>query len=205
MCSESRSPREIRAGRPNIRHAARIAEAPILRALDHEIELEPLRDPLRDGAPHAAIERQIGEGYRLRERHAALRHLDEVVLRRAELRALLRVRKRNALHIDRQEQREPRDEVEELLRLLPFPSWERVGEALPRSGDRTLAIVPDLICILDRETAEPITTENLKYGQRVKVVGASVPPIMRSARALEVWGPRAFGFDEPFVPIEAST
>lgn len=74
-----------------------------------------------------------------------------------------------------------------------------------RNGDRTLAIVPDLICILDRETAEPITTENLKYGQRVKVVGASVPPIMRSERALEVWGPRAFGFDEQFVPIEAST
>lgn len=73
-----------------------------------------------------------------------------------------------------------------------------------RSGDRTLAIVPDLISILDRETAEPITTENLKYGQRVRVVGASVPPIMRSERALEVWGPRAFGFDEPFVAIEES-
>ncbi|MGH8263181.1 MAG: DUF917 domain-containing protein [Steroidobacterales bacterium] len=68
---------------------------------------------------------------------------------------------------------------------------------------RTVAIVPDLISILDRETAEPITTENLKYGQRVKVVGASVPPLMRSQRALEVWGPRAFGFDEPFIPIES--
>lgn len=68
---------------------------------------------------------------------------------------------------------------------------------------RTVAIVPDLITILDRETAEPITTENLKYGQRVKAVGASVPAIMRSARALEVWGPGAFGFDEPFQPIES--
>ena len=58
--------------------------------------------------------------------------------------------------------------------------------------------MPDLISILDRETAEPITTENLKYGQRVRVVGCSVPPIMRSERALEVWGPQAFGFDEPF-------
>ncbi len=73
-----------------------------------------------------------------------------------------------------------------------------------RSAGRTLAIVPDLISILDRETAEPITTEGLKYGQRVRVVGASVPPIMRSERALEVWGPRAFGFDEPFVAIEES-
>jgi len=68
---------------------------------------------------------------------------------------------------------------------------------------RTVAIVPDLITILDRETAEPVTTENLKYGQRVRVVGCSVPPLMRSERALAVWGPRAFGFDEPFVPIEA--
>jgi uncharacterized protein len=74
-----------------------------------------------------------------------------------------------------------------------------------RSDGRTLAIVPDLISILDRETAEPITTEGLKYGQRVRVVGASVPPIMRSERALEVWGPRAFGFDESFVPIEELT
>jgi DUF917 family protein len=72
-----------------------------------------------------------------------------------------------------------------------------------RSG-RTVAIVPDLISILDRETAEPITTENLKYGQRVKVVGSSVPPIMRTERALDVWGPKAFGFDEPFIPIEAA-
>jgi DUF917 family protein len=73
-----------------------------------------------------------------------------------------------------------------------------------RQDGRTVAIVPDLISILDRETAEPITTENLKYGQRVRVVGSSVPPLLRSARALDVWGPAAFGFDEPFVPIEAT-
>jgi len=70
---------------------------------------------------------------------------------------------------------------------------------------RTVAIVPDLIAILDRETAEPITTENLKYGQRVKVIGASAPPILRSARGLEVCGPEAFGFDEPFLPIESTS
>ena len=68
---------------------------------------------------------------------------------------------------------------------------------------RTVTIVPDLIAILDRETAEPITTESLKYGQRVRVIGCSVPPLMRSAAALAVWGPQAFGFDEPFMPLEA--
>ncbi len=64
-----------------------------------------------------------------------------------------------------------------------------------------LAVVPDLICILDGETAEPITTEELRYGQRVKVMAVSVPPIMRTPEALAVWGPRHFGFDLDFVPM----
>lgn len=72
-----------------------------------------------------------------------------------------------------------------------------------RRNGRTVAIVPDLIAILDRETAEPITTETLKYGQRVKVVGASVPPVMRLPQSLAVFGPRCFGFDEDFQPIES--
>ena len=64
------------------------------------------------------------------------------------------------------------------------------------------AIVPDLICILDADTAEPITTERLRYGQRVRAMGISAPPIMRTPEALAVFGPRAFGLDEPFRPLE---
>lgn len=69
-------------------------------------------------------------------------------------------------------------------------------------GDRVLAIVPDLIAILDAITAEPITTEGLKYGQRVAVLGVSAAPIMRTPEALAVFGPQAFGLDDAFVPIE---
>ena len=64
------------------------------------------------------------------------------------------------------------------------------------------AIVPDLICILDSETAEPITTETLRYGQRVTVMGVAVPPIMRTPEALAVFGPAGFGIEAPFTPIE---
>lgn len=71
-----------------------------------------------------------------------------------------------------------------------------------REGDRVLAIVPDLIAILDAATAEPITTEGLKYGQRVVVLGISAAPIMRSPEALAVFGPQAFGFKEAFTPLE---
>ncbi|BCP54446.1 hypothetical protein K32_30630 [Kaistia sp. 32K] len=65
------------------------------------------------------------------------------------------------------------------------------------------AIVPDLICIMDSESAEPITTEELRYGQRVTVVAVAVPEIMRTPEALAVFGPRCFGLDHPFTPIEA--
>ncbi len=71
-----------------------------------------------------------------------------------------------------------------------------------RKHKKMLAMVPDLICILDRETAEPITTEALRYGQRVRVVGVSVPPVMRTPEALELFGPRYFGVDEVYTPIE---
>jgi uncharacterized protein len=67
---------------------------------------------------------------------------------------------------------------------------------------RPLAIVPDLICVLEAETGEPITSETLRYGQRVIVVAISTPDIMRTPEALAVFGPRCFGLDHDFVPVE---
>lgn len=63
------------------------------------------------------------------------------------------------------------------------------------------ALVPDLITILDRETAETIVTERLRYGQRVKVVGASAPDALLTPEALAVLGPEAFGLPGPHRPI----
>jgi DUF917 family protein len=63
-------------------------------------------------------------------------------------------------------------------------------------------MVPDLITVMDRETADSITTERLKYGQRVKVVGAAAPAMLREARALALVGPAAFGFGDAYCPIE---
>jgi DUF917 family protein len=64
-------------------------------------------------------------------------------------------------------------------------------------------IVPDLITIVDAETAHAIPTERLAYGQRVAVVACSAPPILSTPRALDVVGPRCFGLDEVYVPIAA--
>jgi DUF917 family protein len=70
------------------------------------------------------------------------------------------------------------------------------------ANGKLACIVPDLIAVMDRETADPITTENMRYGQRVKIVGASAAPVMRSPAALAVFGPKMFGLEEEFIPLE---
>lgn len=67
---------------------------------------------------------------------------------------------------------------------------------------KLLAVVPDLICVLEADSGEPITSETLRYGQRVRVVGISTPDLMRTPEALAVFGPRCFGLDRDFVPLE---
>ncbi len=71
-----------------------------------------------------------------------------------------------------------------------------------RRNGKTVTIVPDLISILDRETAEPLTAEMLHYGLRVKVIGYSAVPQLRTPKALTVCSPRQFGIEEDFVPVE---
>ena len=71
--------------------------------------------------------------------------------------------------------------------------------------DKVSAVVPDLICIVDYDTAEPITTEGLRYGQRVSVVGVAAPAALRSTDALKVVGPQCFGLTEAFVPVEKAS
>jgi uncharacterized protein len=64
------------------------------------------------------------------------------------------------------------------------------------------AMVPDIITVLDSYTATPIHTERLSYGQRVTVVGMPADPIWRTDKGLALAGPRAFGYDIDYVPIE---
>jgi DUF917 family protein len=67
-----------------------------------------------------------------------------------------------------------------------------------------LASVPDNVTIIDAETGHAITTESLRYGQRVAVLAWACDPIWRSPRGLELAGPNAFGYDLPYVPFDAA-
>jgi len=61
---------------------------------------------------------------------------------------------------------------------------------------------PDLVTILDSETGEAISTEMLRFGQRVSVIAWACDPLWRTPRGIELAGPRAFGYDFDYVPFD---
>jgi DUF917 family protein len=70
-----------------------------------------------------------------------------------------------------------------------------------RDGE-VVCSVPDLIIVMDAESGGPITTEELRYGFRVVVVGAPCVPAWRTPAGLALVGPRYFGYDVDYVPVE---
>jgi len=65
-----------------------------------------------------------------------------------------------------------------------------------------VASVPDLITILEADTGAAITTENLRYGFRVAVIGIACQPIWRTEAGLALAGPQHWGYEVKYVPIE---
>lgn len=73
-----------------------------------------------------------------------------------------------------------------------------------RDSERgVVASVPDLITVLDAETGDPVTTEGLKYGHRVRVVGMPCSKKWRTDDGLELVGPQYFDYDIDYEPIES--
>lgn len=92
------------------------------------------------------------------------------------------------------------DDAERTLRI------EIQNELLLAVEDGTVVVTPpDLICLLDHETAEPITTESLAYGQRVDVLALPCAPEWHRPGMLDVVGPRAFGYDVDYIEFGGTT
>lgn len=65
-----------------------------------------------------------------------------------------------------------------------------------------IATVPDLVSVVETESGTPVTTEVVRGGLRVSVLGFPCSPLYRTPKALRVVGPRAFGYALPFVPLD---
>jgi uncharacterized protein len=70
-----------------------------------------------------------------------------------------------------------------------------------RVDEKVVLTVPDLITLVETETGTPITTEVIRPGLRVSIVGLRSAPLYHNAEALRIVGPHAFGYDVPFVPL----
>ncbi|MGR5140111.1 DUF917 domain-containing protein [Photobacterium sp. DNB23_23_1] len=69
--------------------------------------------------------------------------------------------------------------------------------------DNLLAVTPDLISILDHETGHPITTEQLRYGQRVDLIAYPCDEKWRTEKGIDVAGPAYFGYSAQYCPVES--
>ena len=65
---------------------------------------------------------------------------------------------------------------------------------IARRDGAVAAVVPDLICLVDLATGQPVTTEIVRYGLRVAVLRVPAPELLRTPEALRVVGPAAFGY-----------
>ena len=62
-------------------------------------------------------------------------------------------------------------------------------------------VVPDLICAVATDLGEPVTTELMRYGLRVTILGFPAPDLWTSPEGLAVAGPQAFGYDVDYEPL----
>ncbi|WP_418058833.1 DUF917 domain-containing protein [Pimelobacter simplex] len=65
---------------------------------------------------------------------------------------------------------------------------------------RPLLTPPDLLCAVDHDHATPVATHDLAYGERIDLFALPAAPEWRRAGYLDLVGPRAFGYDVPYVP-----
>lgn len=64
------------------------------------------------------------------------------------------------------------------------------------SSVQVLALVPDLITVVDLTTGEPISTDLVRYGLQVAVLQLPAAPQLCTEAAFAIVGPKAFGYDE---------
>ena len=72
---------------------------------------------------------------------------------------------------------------------------------IARRDGEIVCTVPDLICAVATDAGEPVTTELMRYGLRVTILGFPAPSLWATPEALAVVGPQAFGYETEYVPL----
>jgi len=83
-----------------------------------------------------------------------------------------------------------------------FRSWIQNEHIFAWQDGKPAVMPPDLIMFLDRK-GYGITNDNLKPGLEIAVVAAKAPEVWRTENGLKLFGPRHFGLDYDYTPVEA--
>ena len=73
---------------------------------------------------------------------------------------------------------------------------------IARRDGEIVCTVPDLICAVASDTGDPVTTELMRYGLRVTILGFPAPELWTTPEGLAVAGPEAFGYETEYIPLE---
>ena len=83
-----------------------------------------------------------------------------------------------------------------------FRIWYKNEYHMSWLDDEPFVTSPDSMVMVDLTTGEPALSFDFSVGDQVAVVGSKAWEGFRTAEGLEVFGPRHFGFDLDYVPIE---
>jgi len=84
-----------------------------------------------------------------------------------------------------------------------FSIWYKNENHISWLNGEPFVTSPDCIAVVDLETGEALTNSVIASGQKVAVIGVkTLDPAYRTEKGLEILGPRHFGFDIDYVPIE---
>ncbi|KZT20834.1 hypothetical protein NEOLEDRAFT_815352 [Neolentinus lepideus HHB14362 ss-1] len=86
---------------------------------------------------------------------------------------------------------------------IPFKNENIYAKHISETGEeKYIAMVPDLISVLDTQSGKALGVPEFRYGLRVTVLGITCSPRWSDTeKGLQIGGPRAFGYDIDYVPL----
>ncbi|KAF4119405.1 N-methylhydantoinase A/oxoprolinase/acetone carboxylase, beta subunit [Geosmithia morbida] len=89
-----------------------------------------------------------------------------------------------------------KDSKEKLI--IPFKNENIYAKKIGSDGkEEILAVVPDLVCVIDAQNGEALGTQEYRYGLPVIVLGITASEKWTSTeRGIEIGGPKGFGFND---------
>ena len=83
-----------------------------------------------------------------------------------------------------------------------FKIWFKNENHISWFDDKPYVTSPDMLIVVDAETGEPYSNAQIEVGHQVAVVGLRAVEQFRSQKGINILGPRHFGFDIDYKPIE---